>query len=125
MLLLFVNPKVIQTIFTNFLFAIGVILLVVGFVRGILITTRLIVFDTYPLENWEETRCENMTPAMIQEPNIKQPNLEESEKFQTRCKEEVAHSRKVRQVEDIATVAGLLVSGVALSYFFRNKTSKA
>ena len=58
------KPETIKAIFTNLLFVIGVILLIVGFVQGTRTIVKLLTFDQYPLDSYEEIRCEQPPYAM-------------------------------------------------------------
>src|SRR3990167_7920317 len=50
------KTTIIKAIFTNLLFVIGVILMVIGFIRGTTTAVNSIVFEKYPLEQYEKTR---------------------------------------------------------------------
>ncbi len=113
----------IKAIFTNLLFVIGIILLIVGFTQGALAVTRIATFDQYPLPSYEETRCqfEFARPAPVLEEQTSIPVVNEADlaKQQARCEESLANDRKLRQTEDIVTSVSMLFSGFLLVMSFK------
>lgn len=114
------KTETIKAIFTNLLFVIGVILVIVGASRGVLTTTRIVVFEKYPLNAYEETRCEvdSAYPRLV--PGESEPvNNDESKTIKENCLSILEHERKVRLTDDIVNSITLIVSGAVLVMAFR------
>lgn len=115
------KAETIKAIFTNVLFVIGVVLMIFGFTRGSLTVVRLLTFDKYPLESYEETRCElefqNRFP--MPEGSTAVISDEEKQKSLQKCQSVVEHDRQVRKVEDIVTSVSTFISGVSLAFVFK------
>ena len=123
------KTETIKAIFMNLLFVIGVILTIIGFVRGSLTVTRMFVFEKYPLQSYEETRCDleympmatQVTPAVTPE-GKGEATLIPEEELQSRrekCLASVERERETRKVEDFVTSLTILVSGVFLVLSFK------
>lgn len=116
------NPTTIKAIFTNLLFVIGVILIVVGFTTGTLTFARSIIFEKYPLNSYEETRCEMELQSLKSAPVIEKQepiSKEEQDRRYETCKDSLEHDRKVRQVEDVVRSISFLFSGAVISFIFK------
>ncbi len=114
------KTEIIKAIFTNLLFVIGVILAVFGFIRGTLTITRLVVFDTYPLASYEETRCSVETsPRVIGVDGKEMETKEDAAKRMELCVESLEKQRDIKKVEDIATSISTLVAGIFLILAFK------
>jgi len=126
--------ETVKAIFTNLLFVIGVILIIYGFIQGALTVVRLLSFDQYPLESYEETRCEQENYNYLTE--LKQSTGSESSAVtltekelaerkqeaidrQSNCEASQAYARRVRQTEHIVTSITTLVSGTMLVWSFK------
>lgn len=108
------KTETIKAIFTNLLFVIGVILLIVGFSRGVLTATRLLVFGKYPLDYYQETRCDISTSPMIENGQaITKGN------YNNDCKSGLEFERRIKLTEDIVNSVTMLVSGIVLTISFR------
>ncbi len=126
MLYLIMKPETIKAIFTNLLFVIGVILLIVGFIQGTRTAVKLLTFDQYPLESYEETKCSQppytgVEPVPMPLENGKTAAIvnKGSESIKADCEMQLNHERKVRETEDIVGAITMLVSGGTLVFFFR------
>jgi len=106
------KSQTVKAIFTNLLFVIGVVLLIVGFSRGILTVTRLLTFEKYPLDYYAQTRCDisPMTP---------ETNGEIMPKVDTNCDEALEYERKIKLTDDIVNSSTMLVAGFVLTLSFR------
>lgn len=119
------KPETIKAIFTNLLFVIGVILLIIGFVQGTRTVVKLVVFNKYPLDTWEESKCDQppyggLTPVPVTDMKFpQQTNQEDLNKAQQKCEADREYERKVKVTEDIVGSITFLISGIALVYFFR------
>jgi hypothetical protein len=116
------KPETIKAIFTNLLFVIGVILLIVGFVQGTRTAVKLITFNEYPLDSYEETKCDQppyAVPAVVDGGKTAPIIDEATRQTKADCKLELNHERKVRETEDIVGAITMLVSGGTLIFFFR------
>jgi hypothetical protein len=118
------HTPTIKAIFTNLLFVIGIILMVFGFVWGTSTVAKLAFFEKYPLESYEEGRCEmGYFPEPVKDPNQTDEQRAEAkaqmEKQQAQCRKEVEHRRSVKKVEDSVTSVSLFVAGLALSLVFK------
>lgn len=115
------KPDTIRAIFTNILFVIGVILLIVGFIRATSTVANLVTFDKYPLANYEETRCdyEVIPKPVTLDQNMASESAREMENRKASCLESIDRQRQQKQVNDIVTSVSLLVSGAALVLSFR------
>jgi hypothetical protein len=124
----------VKAIFTNVLFVIGVILLIVGFTMGTNTAVKSIVFDKYPLDIWEETRCNELEQygwAMAERPvgepgsstelTEDQQAKEKAEKEERveKCVAAQTQQRQRKQVEDIVSAFTMLVAGSVLVFTFR------
>lgn len=111
--------EIIKAIFTNLLFVIGIVLLIIGAGKAVSTTVKLLVFDSYPLPSYEEQQCEfqdfRTRPVMedTPEPQETDPAMLE------RCLENLEKSRQLRLVEDVSQATVMLISGVALVLIFR------
>lgn len=117
------KPETIKAIFTNLLFVIGVILLIVGFIQGTRTAVKLITFDKYPLDPYTETKCDQPPYAAMPIP-VEGGKTAPATEAQTRetkqaCTSELEHERKVKETEDIVGAITMLVSGGTLVFFFR------
>jgi len=116
------KPETIKAIFTNVLFVIGILLTIYGFSRGALTLVRLAVFDKYPLQSYEETRCEMdlyVSKPIIDDKSQVQLTAGEIEDRKNKCLIGLESDRKNRMVEDITGSITALFAGIALAYAFR------
>ncbi|MDQ3008430.1 MAG: hypothetical protein M3Q81_02425 [bacterium] len=114
------NTETIKAIFTNVLFVMGVILVIFGFVQGSLTAVRILTFDRYPLDSYEESRCE-LDYGFAMNRGEESPALTEEQINQRRaeCQSTLDRERQVRQSEHIVSALTTLVSGAVLVYSFR------
>ena len=75
-----VKGDTIKAIFTNLLFLIGVILIVVGFIRSTSTFVKFLVFNKYPLDTYMENSCEYPQYSKPVMENGTQPEITEEEK---------------------------------------------
>lgn len=118
------KSDVIKSIFTNLLFVIGVILMVVGFIKGTSTVVNSIAFDKYPLDEWQETRCSldmaYQDPAVLTVADDTPKETPESfEKRKAECQAALDDTRRTKQVNDITYSFGFFVSGIALALSFK------
>lgn len=118
------HTPTIKAIFTNFLFVLGAILMVVGFVRGTSTIAKLAFFEKYPLEPYEEGRCEaGFFPELVKAETQTDAQFEETKKQQEaqreRCRQDLEHSRSVKKVEDTVTSISFFVAGLVLALLFK------
>lgn len=118
------KPETIKAIFTNLLFVIGVILTIFGFVNGALTITRLAVFDTYPLAQWEESRCEiEAVPSSVVVDKSGGETMaitqEDAKSRKEMCLKSLENQRNIKKVEDIVSSAAFFVVGIFLATSFR------
>lgn len=111
----------IKAIFTNLLFVIGIILVIVGFIRGTLTVTQIIVFDKYPINSYEETRCDQGIVPVEESKRggTSAMTKQEIKEQKDKCINSIEQGRKVKMTEDIVTSITTLLSGSALIYFFK------
>jgi hypothetical protein len=117
----------VKAIFTNLLFVVGIILMVVGFVSGTSTLAKLAFFEVYPLQSYEESRCDApyypVEPTMIKtDGTVASESAEakaEREKQIDRCKAEVERGRSVKKVEDVVFSISFFVAGTALALVFK------
>ena len=107
----------IKAIFTNLLFVIGVILMVIGFTNGVSTFVRTVMFDEYPLQRYEEIECETKTVQRALSPeDVTAPvSVGDTQK----CFDRLEQSRKVNQVEDITNSISFFVAGSVLAFAFK------
>lgn len=110
------KSEIIKAIFTNLLFVIGVALTIVGFARGALTITRLAIFEEYPLETYEESRC---TSAPLRPSPQEGESQEYNKQWEQNCKEEIEKQREIKKFEDVVNSTTMLVAGVALTFTFK------
>lgn len=116
------KTDIIKAIFTNVLFVIGVIFLIAGFIIGTQTVTRSVLFENYPLNSYDENRCEfeQPFPTIIEKGDeVQSESPEEIENRKQKCLAGLAHDRKVKQTEDIVGSVTSLVAGAALVFSFR------
>lgn len=115
----------VKAIFTNFLFVIGVILVIYGFIQGSLTAVRLLTFEKYPLNSYEESRCD-MEFYNIRAYPDNESTLTEEESIAQRnaCLESVDYERKVRKTEHIVSSFTTFVAGLTLVIAFRKSIFK-
>lgn len=110
----------IVSIFINFLFVVGVILMVVGFVGGLRFTAYTYIFDEYPLGAYED--CSYMTrPYIAADSKDADSENEIYQKELDRCEESLKGRRKIAQVNEAVQAVGLLISGIVLVWLFNPK----
>jgi len=114
------KSETIKAIFTNVLFVVGVILLILGFVWGTTTAIKLVSFDQYPLPYYDETRCEMEYESFrfVPEGAEKLSDEEAAERL-SRCKSSLDYQRQVKQTEDIATAITTFVAGLVMVIIFR------
>ena len=124
----------ISAIFSNILFVIGVILLIIGFFIGTHTLVKSIAFTQYPLPSWEENRCDHEMLYQI-EPYMPFAEEKEAEEIPLslllaeqkqeqkqqidKCLISVEQQRKTKQVEDAVGAFVLLTAGSVLVFVFR------
>jgi len=117
--------EVIKAIFTNVLFVIGVVVLMVGFIRGVMVGAKLLTFPEYPLNGYEETRCEMETSAIMMPIEGKTGTVvadkAEVEKRKETCRESLTRERGVRKVDDVTFALGAVVAGGVMVALFRKR----
>jgi len=117
------KPEIIKSIFTNLLFVIGVVLMVVGFIRGTATIANSIVFDQYPLDEWQETRCSidmnYQDPALLPSDTSPTETKGSFEQRKVECQQALDTTRRTKQVNDITYSFGFFVSGIALALCFK------
>jgi len=129
------KTELIKAIFTNLLFVIGVVLVIIGFAQGTQTVVKLLVMDQYPLPSYEETRCEveqysyAPTAAMVKEPAMMDgseasnqaaaPSSQEMADRFNRCQEKLEVQRQTKLVEDIVSAITMFISGTVLVIAFR------
>jgi hypothetical protein len=115
------KAETIKAIFTNLLFVIGVIFLIFGFIQGTQTVVRLATFDKYPLQIYEETRCENEFPAMrpVIEPDQPPMSDQDQQERRQKCEASLDYQRRVKQTEDIVVSITTLVAGAVLVLSFK------
>lgn len=114
------QTETIKAIFTNLLFVIGVILIIFGFVQGTLVTVRMITFEKYPLNSYEETRCDLEYNSRILTPTGEVALSDEQIAAQKEmCLKSIEHERQVRKTEHLVTAITTLVAGTVLVLSFR------
>lgn len=113
--------EIIKAIFTNLLFVIGVILLIYGFVQGSLTAVRLLTFDKYPLQSYEESRCDYEYNAIKMPSGVdgEIASPEDATKQRQRCEEQLTYARKVKQTEHIVVSITTFVAGAVLVFSFK------
>ena len=117
------KPEIIKAIFTNLLFVIGVVLMVIGFIQGTSTIVKSMAFSQYPLDEWQETRC--TVDLSWSDPSLMtgdQNSSETQESFNQRkleCQQAVDNTRQTKQVNDITNSIGFFVSGSALALTFK------
>ncbi len=118
------KPETIRSVFTNLLFVIGVVLLVVGFTRGTLTVAHLLTFNKYPLNGYDEGRCIGMYPQPVVLEGMEGKTTPlitdgDSKRQKEECLLSLENERKIKKVEDIVSSTSLLVSGLVLTFVFR------
>lgn len=116
------NTKSIVTIFQNILFVIGVILTIIGTSLTVTLVAKLVIFDSYPLNEYEENRCQYQnypTRSVIEPGQQATATPEEAEAERQECLDQVEVLRKVRLVEHVSQAAVTLIAGIVLVYVFR------
>ncbi len=116
------KSETIKMIFTNILFVVGVALLIVGFTKGVLTASRIVVFDKYPLQSYEETKCEMELArpiAVSKDENVAQLSDEELKSRMEKCQASLEQQRNVQKTEDIVTSVSFLAAGLVLALIFK------
>ncbi|MEX0895885.1 MAG: hypothetical protein WDZ94_03010 [Patescibacteria group bacterium] len=113
------KTEVIKAAFTNILFVIGVILLIFGFISGTQTASKILLFEQYPLNSYEETRCE-MNGAYPSTPRGDTTiSAEDVEAQRERCYRSLEQERTLKQVSDIVTATTTLIAGFVLVLSFK------
>lgn len=119
MLLMAFETKKIAAVFTNVLFVVGVVLMVVGFIGRVSTVAKLVVFDGYPLP-YGEDRCAYPEPMPVRVEGEVNP-VEKTQEQTARCMMALERERQTRKVEDITRSIGFLVAGGVIVYSFRKR----
>lgn len=117
-----IHNSTIKAIFTNLIFVIGIILTIVGFISGSNTIAKLIIFDKYPLNGYEESRCDNDMYAarpMVKDGNQEEISEDDLQKQKELCLENLERDRKVRLVDSVSNSISFFVAGIILSFSFR------
>jgi len=114
----------IKAIFTNLLFVVGVILLIYGFIQGSLTIARSLIFDQYPLNSYEETRCEYEFAAPKETVGVAKATPSGETANQSRqtyegCQQQLNYQRKIRQTEHIVGAVSTFAAGLILVVSFK------
>lgn len=114
----------IKAIFTNLLFVVGVILLIYGFIQGSLTIARSLIFDQYPLNSYEETRCEYEFAAPKETVGVAKATPSGETASQSRqtyegCQQQLNYQRKIRQTEHIVGAVSTFAAGLILVVSFK------
>lgn len=113
------KTETIKAIFTNLLFVIGVSLAIFGFTRGVLTATRMAVFPKYPLNAYEEIRCDQPIIPVSAEGKTLPADPVDQKGQKEKCLAGIEDQRNIKKVEDIATSVSTLIAGAALIFFFK------
>lgn len=114
----YMKPETIKAIFTNLLFVIGVILLIWGIAKATSTGAKLLSFSEYPLQGYEESRCDYIaSPAATEKTTPVQ--TEETTIQHKQCLDSIEKQRALQKVDDIVQSVVLPLSGLTLVYFFR------
>jgi hypothetical protein len=121
-----IATKTIVALFVNFLFAVGVILTVIGFVGGLRTAANLVVFDEYPLSAYEND-CQYLKTRPVTAPGETESTdaAMNREQEQKDCEDALVTRRKVKLVTDVTNSIGLLASGIVLYLLFNPKSKVA
>lgn len=112
--------ETIKAIFTNLLFVIGIVLLIVG--SGVAVSTvvKLVVFDEYPLPFYEEQQCDlSYLRPVVEKESGDVSSDEKLAEDKLNCEQRLTQSRKLRLVENVSQAVVLLVSGFLLTVSFK------
>ncbi len=116
--IIYMKPETIKAIFTNLLFVIGVILLIWGIAKATSTGAKLLSFDEYPLQGYEESRCDYISNPVAGDKTTP-VQLEEITKQHNQCMDSIEKQRALQKVDDIVQSVVLPLSGITLVYFFR------
>lgn len=119
-----ISTQTITTFFMNLLFAIGVILMIAGFVFGFKTLSYTLFLDEYPLEPYEQDCWQYSRPVMVDSPQLNQdatPPAQLSENPDPQCLSQITARRKVKQIENLTNSLGLFVAGIIVVLFFNPK----
>lgn len=117
-----VSSVTIKAIFTNLLFVIGVILIIFGFSKGTLTLARIATFEKYPLDSYQETKCELEVDApRYVKPDGTVENLTAAEKSTklAKCSSSLEHERSVKKLDDLVISFSTLIAGTAVAFSFK------
>ena len=111
----------VKAIFTNLLFVIGVISTIFGFIKGTLTLSKVVMFENYPLNQYEESRC--VYAISVPEKPMPAPNdsneRDYTQKENTKCMLELEHQKKVKKADDVVVSITTLFSGIILILSFK------
>ena len=115
-----ISTKHITVLFLNFLFTVGVIVAVIGFIRTLQFSANLLFLPEYPLNQYEDS-C--LTDAYYSKPVVA-PDQVATQDAATMgsnrqlCQDRLVKQRQNRKVSDATMAIGMLVSGVVLAVVF-------
>ncbi len=120
------HTQTITSIFLNFLFALGVILAVAGFITGLKFLTNTLLLSEYPLAAYEEncslTQIKPISPPGVLPDSPTSPDLNQA--LHT-CQDQLIRRRQIQQIQDATHSFGLLASGIVLFLLFHPKSHLA
>ncbi len=117
-----VKADTIKAIFTNLLFVIGVILIIFGFSKGTLTLARIATFEKYPLDSYQETKCElevNAPRYVKPDGTVQDLSPEEKSKQLAKCTASLEHERSVKKLDDLVISFSTLIAGAAVAFSFK------
>jgi hypothetical protein len=120
------KAETVKAIFTNVLFVIGVGLIIFGFIYGSSTVSRLLAFDKYPLNSYQETQCDMQyaQPMLTYDGGGKpspppEDSTDEWEEQKAKCVASLEQERRVKKTDDIVSSVSTLIAGLVLVLSFR------
>lgn len=122
-----INSKTIVSVFLNFLFAVGVILTIVGFIQALQFSAYNIFLSDYPLRTYEDN-CDHLSPQVARiAPEFPQPEVspEDAKLRKKVCESRLVSRRQIKKIEDATKSTGFLIAGFVLVFIFNPKSKFA
>lgn len=110
--------KLIPIIYYYLLSAVGMVLIIIGLFNTFNYVTGVTIYEKYPLNYGNETRCDYM-PSVIKEENISQPTRED-------CLQGLEAERKKTQADDLKNAIAFTSIGIlvfSLHFYFARKST--
>jgi hypothetical protein len=116
------RTKNIMLIFLNFIYVLGIILTIVGFIQGLQTLAYSLLLDKYPANMYEDNCSRVNYPKPVDPPAVEKESQQDLADQKQECLSGLERQRKIKQINDATRSVGFLVAGVVLILLFNPKS---